>query len=113
MTPDALKIETIQMGDEKVLRLTGEIDLETVASLIQALRKATDAGGEIMVDLSGVSYMDSQGVRALRNAHQQALTNGGMLRLRGCHGVVDRVIRLVGLDRVIPVLEGEPSTPDA
>ena len=111
MTPEALTIETTLEGRERVLSLGGEIDLETVASLIQALRKATDTGHSVIVDLSAVTYMDSQGIRALRNAHQQALTNGGMLRLRGCHGVVDRVLKLVGLDRVIPIIAGESAAP--
>lgn len=107
MPVDALDIQTSTQEGERIVQLTGEIDLTTVSSLIQALRKATESGNKVMVDMSGVSYLDSQGVRALRNAHQQAIVNGGALRLRGCHGVVDRVLRLVGLDRVIPIVGDE------
>jgi anti-anti-sigma factor len=103
MAEAPLKIRVSQEGNDRVVSLEGEIQLETVSPLIKTLQQATDTGDSVVVDMSGVSYLDSQGVRALRIAYQQASSSGGMLRIRGCQGMADRVLRMVGIDRVIPM----------
>ena len=98
-----LKIASRVEGSERVVVLGGEVSVSSVFSLVEALRSVTDAGESTIVDLSGVRYLDSQGIRALRTAYQQAIASGGAFRIRGCRGVVERAIRLVGLDRIVPV----------
>jgi anti-anti-sigma factor len=103
MSEETLKIRVSQEGSDRVVSLEGEIQLETVSPLIKTLRQAADTGDAVVVDMTKVSYLDSQGVRALRIAYQQAASAGGMLRIRGCQGMADRVLRMVGIDRVIPM----------
>ena len=103
MTGESLKIDVAAEANQRVVFLSGEIDLSNVARLIQTLQKVTESGESVVVDMAGVRYMDSQGVRALRVAYGQAMTSGGSLRLRGCQTAVKRVLNMVGLDRVIPL----------
>jgi len=49
-----------------VVSVMGEVDLATAPALEQTLRGAAkDVAGELIVDLSGCSFLDSSGLRAL------------------------------------------------
>lgn len=50
---------------EQGYRLEGELDLLTSEDLLSAIRANPDAGRPLTLDFSGVSFMDSSGLRAL------------------------------------------------
>jgi anti-anti-sigma factor len=64
-------------------RLDGELDMATADDLSQVLRDAsTNHGGDpIVLDFSGVSFMDSSGLRALLEAAGLLNGNGSMVIL--------------------------------
>ncbi|MFG2132962.1 STAS domain-containing protein [Streptomyces sp. NPDC048751] len=81
----------------------GEIDHTTRTNFRQALLPPDGAGaGRLVVDLSGVTFMDSTGVNTLIAAHQAAQAAQGWLRLAGPRNPVLRILQLVGVDTVIP-----------
>jgi anti-sigma B factor antagonist len=49
-------------------RLDGELDMATAEDLSQLLRDAASNEGPVVLDFSGVSFMDSSGLRALLEA---------------------------------------------
>ncbi len=58
-------IEKIRDG-AAMLRLAGEVDVATAPSLVSAFRELADQNlTEVVVDASGVSFMDSSGLHAL------------------------------------------------
>jgi anti-sigma B factor antagonist len=59
-----LEITAIEEG----FRLEGELDMATADGLSQLLRDAAEGGGSVKLDFSGVSFMDSSGLRALLDA---------------------------------------------
>ncbi|MFJ3224792.1 STAS domain-containing protein [Streptomyces sp. NPDC086783] len=99
--PGRLSIGTTAFDDVRVVVLHGEID----HSIRDHLRRALlthEAHPRIVVDLSGVTFMDSTGVNVLIAAHRAAVGAGGWIRLAAPQESVLRVIRIVGLDAVIP-----------
>ena len=65
----ALEVEIESNGDKSLLRVTGEIDLNSSPSLRKTILKAVEkARNEFAVDLSEVPYMDSSGVATLVEA---------------------------------------------
>lgn len=64
-----LTLDTARSADGSlVLTAVGEIDLSTVEPFAEALGRAvteTTGGGKLIVDLSGVEYLDSAGVTVL------------------------------------------------
>jgi anti-sigma B factor antagonist len=86
-----------------VVRPRGALDLATAEPLEAELRRveATDAGA-IRLDLTGIEFMDCSGIRVLVEADRRSRRNGGRLRLTRGVGQVERVIRLTGVDAILP-----------
>jgi anti-sigma B factor antagonist len=80
------------------LKLTGELDLETTPELDEQLA-AIDGGhlGRLLVDLSGVEFMDSTGLAAILRAQRSADSSGHTLSLRRATGQVKRLFDLTGM----------------
>lgn len=97
-----LHIDHTAVDDIRVVTLRGEIDHDVTNQLTEALL----AYGSVtmprtVVDLSGVTFMDSSGINALIAAHQGMSGAQGWLRIAGAQASVLRVLELVGLDQVI------------
>ena len=82
------------------LRLDGDLDLVAVDALMDHLNWAVAAGGPIVLDMTGVTYIDSAGVRALFKAARRMLTTGGCIFLHVDEGVVAKVLEMVAIEHV-------------
>ena len=103
---ELLTVEVEQDGETLVLRPQGELDLSTTQPLDVELRKAIASGRpEVILDLSGLSFIDSGGLRflTLLTAHSRA--NGDRLRMLRGQGAVERRFQLSGLDHSLPFID--------
>ena len=83
------------------LRLTGEVDLTNADVLASVLRAATArATATLRVDLSGVSFLDVNGVRALLDGSAPFRERDGYMELMRPQAAVVRVLRLLGIGQV-------------
>lgn len=93
--PGQLVIESKTEADGIVLSLTGELDLTSAPIFERELRAAESANpGQLVIDLSGLEFMDSTGLRALLLARERAGGNGHRLKLRRGPRQVQRVLEL-------------------
>lgn len=77
----------------------GELDASNAESLFSNLETALAAGGDLVLDLSGLDFVDSMGLRSfLRMA--TALDPAGRLVLEGPQQFVARTMQLVGLEKL-------------
>jgi anti-sigma B factor antagonist len=108
--PPPFSIDVVQEGNRSVLNLSGELDLATVGELEDALRTRLEAGEDVVVDLRGLAFMDSSGVRALVGAHQAAEGGDGSLTIvRAPRGnEVDRVIDVSGIATALGMVDEPP-----
>ena len=84
-----------------VTRVHGDLDVNTSPALREALFAAVDDGQHALVlDLSGLAFIDSTGLGVLVAVMKQARTRGGDLVLRRPTAAVMRVLELTGLDQV-------------
>ena len=75
--------------------VTGEIDIATAPRVRRALARAVpDSSGQVIVDLSGVTFMDCSGLGPLLEAETRL---GGRLSLRGVPAKVAALLHLAGL----------------
>lgn len=97
-------LETVGVtGDHAVLRVTGEIDVSTAPELRQAVIDLAAKGiVNLIVDLSGVVFLDSTALGALVGCLKRLRTQGGSLALVITTDRVMRVFRITGLDKAMP-----------
>ena len=77
-----LTVRVEQDGEALVVRAFGELDLSNAETLEVALRRAIASNGSgVILDLGGVSFLDSAGLRLVLMMAKQSLRNGGRLRL--------------------------------
>ena len=81
---------------------TGRLNMVAASGVKTFLDKTVDAGGrKVVVDLSGVAFIDSSGLGALIGGLKKARQAGGDLRIAGVGEQVAAVLRLTNLDRVL------------
>jgi stage II sporulation protein AA (anti-sigma F factor antagonist) len=100
--PDGLTITSAPIDGVHVITVRGEIDYHTGDPLSQALSLPEGAAASrIVVDLSGVTFMDSSGINVLIAARNAVHDADGWLRLAGATEPLMRTMQLVGLDQII------------
>jgi anti-sigma B factor antagonist len=106
MSDDDVGFERSEQGGRPVLEVAGEIDLAVAVRFAQELeRLVTDAGTTGAVDLSGVSFIDSSGIRELLKAKRAAQAKGADLVLLHPSDFCRRVLEISGVWSDFTVLE--------
>ncbi|MHB1000856.1 MAG: STAS domain-containing protein [Armatimonadota bacterium] len=76
-----MDVEIIHAGTT-IVRINGEIDYGTAGKFNIALEEAFhESPHGFVIDLSGVSYMDSSGLQSILNIYRRMLDSGGRLAL--------------------------------
>lgn len=98
MSDTTLEITTEPLKRVTLITVAGRIDSSNANELDDALREAIENGrSSIVVNLSGVSYMSSAGLRALVSALRESKKKGGDVRLSAPSERVADVLTLAGL----------------
>jgi anti-sigma B factor antagonist len=98
-TPAPFDVRRVDHPLGVVLTLGGELDLATVPLLQEQLNRAVRGRGAVVIDLSGLRFIDSSGLRMLARTELQLRASGGQLVLVRGPRAVRRVFELTGLDR--------------
>lgn len=103
LEPAELAMRSEREGDMHTIALTGELDLSTVDRVQRELERveASDVLS-IVLDLSGLTFMDSSGVRLVMTAAARSRGDGNRLVLLRGSPAVQRVFELCGLERLLP-----------
>jgi len=90
-------------GETVTLFVCGEVDLASAPALEQTLRNAErEVTSEMVVDLSGVTFMDSTGLHLLLDARDRASHRGYRLRYRNIPAQAERLFEIAGsIDRFL------------
>jgi anti-sigma B factor antagonist len=99
----SVSVEDREDGSRTVVRLVGEADLTT-----QALAEVLDAEAAkkprlLLVDISGLTFIDSAALHDILRAHRKLRADGCLLALAGPSRAVARILQLSAIDQVIPV----------
>jgi anti-anti-sigma factor len=82
-----------------VIAVAGEVDMATAPSLADCL--ADNADRDVILDLSGVAFLDSSGLTALINAHRALREAGHTLRTTGERDNVLKVLQIADLTSIL------------
>jgi len=100
-----MKHEILEKQDASVIVFKGEIDLESSPAAREILLKFFNHTGNVIVDLSEVTYIDSSGVASLVEALQAAKKNGSQFALAAVSEPTRRVLELARLDKVFTLYD--------
>lgn len=98
-----MEYQTRSEGAYTVIALSGEVDLYYSPLAREQILKHLERGQNILVDLSGVSYIDSSGVASLVEGYQLARNKRLGFGLVGVSGAAMQVLQLARLDKVFPI----------
>ena len=105
--PESFRCESHRDGDATWVRPLGELDLDSAPQLDDELAAVRSAGApRIVLDLRGLTFMDSTGLRLVIRWDNHANDGGGFeFAIVPGPEVVQRVFRLTGMADVIPIAE--------
>ena len=109
--PEDFSIAAADLDGRAHLTLRGELDLATAPELEQLVNERID-GQEVVIDLRGLEFMDSSGIRVLVAAHARAARTGTrLLIVRPAPGsAVAKIVDVAGLDRELHLVDDPAQT---
>src|SRR5690348_9636365 len=103
----------LHMAGEDVLVLgaRGEIDIATVGQVKEAATLAISSRDYrcLVVDLTRVTFIDSSGLHALTDLHNQMKAAGGEFRVVNANPNAAKLFELTGLDRLLTIVPDRAS----
>lgn len=98
---DILDLETRTEGGWTIVNVNGEVDLHTAPMLRERIHELTEQGTDrIVLDLGGLSFMDSTGLGVLVAGLKRLKTRDGEFVLAGAQDPVRKILEVTGLHRV-------------
>jgi len=95
---EPLTVEVAAQGDEVVLVLVGELDPHTAPILRSSVDDAvSDVTTTLVLDVAGLQFIDSSGLRVIISAHKVMADKGGRLVLRAPTDNTRRLLDITGL----------------
>jgi anti-anti-sigma factor len=89
------------------VRLSGDVDYAASLELAPQLSEIVEeCDTELVFDLSGVTLIDSEGIKALMAAHAGMRDKDAVMRVSNCSQSALRVLRMVGVDDMLGISAG-------
>jgi anti-anti-sigma factor len=101
-----LRVDEERTGSVVVLTLSGRVSHQTSPQLGTALSEALDSLGGVVVDLSGVDYISSAGLKAIQHASKRMAERDRVFVVCGLREVLNVAFTLAGLAATLAI---EPS----
>ena len=99
-------VATESAGRRALVTFTGDLDIQVAGRAAEAVEGVEADGPELLViDLSGLSFMDSSGMAVIAAAHARALEEGRQLVIVNPKGGVRRAFEVSGLDKSIETVD--------
>ena len=97
--------EIREEGGAVIVALEGDVDLQSSPDARKVLLECVGRKKPVLVDLSGVGYIDSSGVASLVESLQTARKSGSNLILVAVSEGALRVLQLARLDKVFTICD--------
>ncbi len=98
-----MNCDITEAPDHWLVALSGEIDLATSPKARKAILDCLASRRPVLVDLSGVTYIDSSGIASLVEGYQNARTEGLKFCLVDVSEAALSVLELARLNKVFPI----------
>jgi anti-sigma B factor antagonist len=100
----AMEITSNQHGEVTVVGLAGRFDAQSAGEAEAAFNQALEEGSHnLVVDMSGVEYISSAGLRVLLSTAKKLSASGGKLVLAGLKPYVQEVFEVAGFTAIFQI----------
>lgn len=107
MTSDDARwdVEVRQDGEASTLYARGELDLDTASLLLAVVERClADGARTIVIDLAGLTFLDSTGLGTLVGCWRRAQGHAAAFVLVNPPAEVAMTLEVTALDRILPVV---------
>ena len=110
---EILEVVSAGAGEQVTVSLKGELDLSTVAKVEEELRRVEASDATLLVlDLSGLTFLDSTGLRAVITADERARAQGRRFVIIKGPDAVQRVFAITRLEERLEMVDDDSSLSD-
>ncbi len=107
-----MEIVSYRDGNEMRIELRGRLDAAWSGNVSKSLQETLHAGcHQVALDLSGVTYLSSAGIRVLVVLAKQLKTIGGQLRIINPSTAVETVLNLIGFQNLLAAEKSAAPSP--
>jgi anti-anti-sigma factor len=100
-----MRLEQVSLpGEVLLVKLTGALDIAGAGEIETPLHTLSGKHSKLIVDLAGVTFLASVGIRVLLKAARAIRGNKGVLVVFAPTDEAQRVLRSTGIDTIIPVV---------
>ena len=101
-----MKVKLINRGDEGELILTGRLDSVTSEEMEKIFNDVSDRFSRVILNMVGMDYVSSAGLRILKNLHIKMRKREGELVLRNVNRMVMEVFEMTGFAGLLIIENG-------
>lgn len=99
-----MNTEVKQENDVTIVSMSGSVDALTAPDLARTIVDEIALGHVMLVvDLTGLEFMSSAGLRTLLGAVKEARSHGGDLRIASANPGIDKVLKMSGFHNIARV----------
>ena len=103
---DRLKLQLEKVGRTLVVRISGDLDLESAPAFrdkIDNVLTEYEMINKLVLNLAEVNFVDSSGLGAILGRYKKMRSRGGFMYLTEVEPSVSKVFELSGLFKIIPL----------
>ncbi len=101
-----MKVKLIKRVDEGELILNGRLDSVTSVEMERIFEDVSDRFSRVILDMEGMDYVSSAGLRILKNLHIKMRKREGELILRNVPRMVMEVFEMTGFAGLLRIENG-------
>jgi anti-sigma B factor antagonist len=106
MNDQLASIQTEQVDGRLVVRLSGEIDLSNSELIHRRIEETMSPASSMVIELTEVKYLDSQGLRVIKQLVDKSFRDGITLQIVAPEGTFSRqVLDLATMSEYVPISE--------
>jgi len=92
-----MDVKLVDRGATGELILSGDLDTKTARDADELFSKMADRFQNLIMNMQGLDYISSAGIRSIRNLYVKLLRNGGKLEVINVNENVMEVFEMTGL----------------
>lgn len=91
-----------------IVAIKGSVDALTAAELTKTInQQIEDNHANLVIDLTGLEFMSSAGLRSLLGAVKETRSHGGDLRIVSTNPGIDKVLKMSGFHNIAKVFTSQ------